>query len=110
MPVQLEELPSKVKENRITLKWSKPQDQKNTIQKYTVYQGTVNESGKVTELTELTTIENSSVCEYLVENLERGKKYEFLVTATNKYGEGMKGQGKQVKVKKGKVLVRYDID
>ena len=102
MPVQLNELPPKVKEVDITLSWDKLQDEREPIEKYTVYQRTLNGFDDVSEWTELTT-ENSSVCEYPVKDLERGKKYEFLVTATNRHGEGLKGEGVEVKVSKGKL-------
>ena len=106
MPVQLNELPLKVKENKITLKWTKPQDEEEPIKKYTVYQGIVNKFDKDTERTKLKKIADSLDCEYAAVNLERGKTYEFLVTATNKYGEGLKGKGKQVKVSKGKIILK----
>ena len=102
MPVQLNALPPEVKELDITLSWNKLQDEREPIEKYTVYRRTLNGFDDVPEWTELTT-ENSSVCEYLVKGLERGKKYEFLVTATNQYGEGLNGQGVKVKVSKGNV-------
>jgi len=100
MPVQLNELPPKVDENHITLKWSQLQEEGESIDKYTVYRGTVDSFDRVSEWEVLKTIADSSVCECTVDGLERGKKYEFLVTATNKYGEGLKAEGKRVKVSK----------
>ena len=98
MPVQMNELPPKVKELPITLTWNTLQDEREPIEKYTVYQRNLN---GVSEWTELTTLENRSVSEYSVRGLKSGEKYEFLVTATNRYGEGLKGEGVKVKVSKG---------
>ena len=100
MSLQLEELPLERREGQITLKWSKAQDEEEPIIKYTVYQRNLTESEG--EDTVLTTIEDNSVCNYTVVGLERGMKYEFTVTATNRHGEGLKGQGLQVKMSKGK--------
>ena len=90
MPVQLNELPPKVDENHITLNWSQLQEEGESIDKYTIYRRTVDSFDKVSEWKVLKTIEDSSVFEFTVDGLERGKKYEFLVTATNKYGEGLR--------------------
>ena len=69
MPVQLKELPPVVKEVDITLSWNKLQDEREPIEKYTVYQRTLNGFDDVSEWTQLTT-ENSSVCEYTVKGLK----------------------------------------
>ena len=67
------------------------------ITQYTVYQRIVTD-GKPQDWIKLKTITDVSVREYKVE-LEEGKVYEFVVTATNKFGESLKEGGKIIRVK-----------
>ena len=62
------------------------------------------EDGAEAEWFKLRTITDITDCKYSVENLERGKKHEFVVTATNRHGEGLKKNVVSVKVSKGKRL------
>ena len=55
---------------------------------------------------EIGTIENTSSLEFVVKELEKGKEYEFLITASNAYGESVKkGHCKRFQVPGG----RYSI-
>ena len=93
----MDDLPSKVTDNTITLKWSEPQNNGKVITQYTVYQRIVID-GKPGEWTKLKTITDISVRELKVE-LEQGKVYEFVVTATNELGESLKEDGKIMRIK-----------
>ena len=93
----IEALPSEVYDDTITLKWSKPLDNGKEITQYTVYRRMVTDD-KPGEWTKLRTISDTSVRELKV-TLERGKVYEFVVTATNKLGESLKEDGKILRVK-----------
>ena len=88
----IEDLPSEVRDDTITLKWSEPQNNGRVITQYTVYQRIVTD-GKPGDWIKLKTITDISVRELKVE-LEKGKGYEFLVTATNEIGESLKEDGK----------------
>ena len=55
---------------------------------------------------EIRTIENTSSLEFVVKELEKGKEYEFLITATNTYGESLKkGDCKRVLVPGGRYRI-----
>ena len=88
----IEDLPDEVTDDTITLKWSEPQNNGKVITQYTVYQRIVTD-GKPGEWTKLKIITDVSVREFKVE-LEGGKVYEFVVTATNEFGESLKEDGK----------------
>lgn len=93
----IENLPNEVTDDTITLKWSKPQNNGKVITQYTVYQRIVTD-GKPEEWIKLKTITDVSVRELEVE-LEEGKVYEFVVTATNEFGESLKEDEKIRRVK-----------
>ena len=93
----IDDLPNEVTDDTITLKWSEPQNKGKVITQYTVYQRIVTD-GKPHEWIRLKTITDVSVRELKVE-LEEGKVYEFLVTATNELGESFKEDGKIKRVK-----------
>ncbi len=91
MPVELVDIPAETNIGEITLKWRTPQNNGAAITKYTIYKRTVNESS--TEMAwEKIPVNSGSVCSYNIK-LEKGKKYEFKVPATNKCGEGLKRKG-----------------
>ncbi|KAJ7384340.1 hypothetical protein OS493_022453, partial [Desmophyllum pertusum] len=81
-------LPSEVTNDTITLKWREPKNNGKVITLYTVYQRIVTD-GKPGEWTRLKTITDISVRGLKVK-LEKGKVYEFVVTATNELGESLK--------------------
>ena len=93
----IDSLPNEVTENTITLKWSEPENNGKDITQNTVYQRIVTD-GKPGEWIKLKTITDVSIREWRVE-LESGKVYEFVVTATNDFGESLKEGGKVVRVK-----------
>ena len=82
---------------QLLLKWSEPENNGKVIKWYTVYQRIVTD-GKPGDWKELKTITDVSVKELKVE-LESGKVYEFVVTATNKFGESLKEEEKIRRVK-----------
>lgn len=94
---KIDKMPNEVTDDTITLKWSEPQNNGKEITKYTVYQRIVTD-GKPGEWIMLTTITDVTVRELTVE-LESGKVYEFVVTATNELGESFKEDGKIVTLK-----------
>ena len=94
---KIDDLPNEVTDDEITLKWSKPEDNGKEITQYTVYQRIVTD-GNPGEWIKLKTITDVSVREFTVQ-LESGKVYEFVVTATNEFGESLKEDGKVRRVK-----------
>ena len=87
----------------MSLSWSEPPNNGADITQYTVYQRTINEGGTTGDWTQLKNITDVSTREYIVK-VEEGKEYEFVVTATNRFGEGLTEEGKiqRVKVVAGK--------
>jgi len=92
----IDDLPDEVTDDIITLKWSEPEDYGRVIIQYTVYQRIVTGS-KTGGWIKLETTADS-VTELTVK-LESGKVYEFVVTATNEFGESLKEEGKVARVK-----------
>ena len=86
--VEIDELPSEITDNKITLKWKEPKSNGKVITMYTVYLR-VMADGKVGQWTEIRKIRDVSVRELKIA-LERGKVYQFAVTATNELGESLK--------------------
>ncbi|KAJ7384319.1 hypothetical protein OS493_022426 [Desmophyllum pertusum] len=95
--VEMSDIPSEVTGCAITLRLSEPQSYGREITQYTVYQRIVTD-GKPGEWGELKNITDVSVREWKVE-LEKGKVYEFVVTATNVHGESLKEEEKVKRVK-----------
>ena len=81
-------VPREITEDRVTLTWRAPKDNGGVITEYTAYQRKVNGSPSDWERkpTGLHSLQHEIV------GLERGKMYEFQVTATNRYGESPKGE------------------
>ena len=92
----IDDLPNEETDDTITLKWSEPENNGRVITQYTVYQRIVTD-GKSGEWSKLETTVDS-VTELTVE-LESGNVYEFVVTATNTFGESLKEEGKVERVK-----------
>ena len=86
--VEIDELPDETTNDTITLEWKKPESNGRVIIMYTVYQRVVND-GKVEQWTIIKEISDVSVRELKIA-LERGKVYQFAVTATNELGESPK--------------------
>ena len=86
--VEIDELPGETTNDTITLKWKEPESNGKVITMYTVYQRVVTD-GKVGQWTEIRRIRDVSVRELKIP-LERGKVYQFAITATNEFGESLK--------------------
>ena len=86
--VEIDELPGEITDDTITLKWKEPESNGKVITMYTVYQRVVTD-GKVGQWTVIRKIRDVSVRELKIA-LERGKVYQFAITATNELGEGLK--------------------
>ncbi|XP_078356093.1 neogenin-like, partial [Oculina patagonica] len=101
-------LPSEVTDDTITLKWSEPQNNGREITHYTVYRRVLTD-GKPGEWTKIKTVTDISVRELKVE-LKKGKVYEFVVTATNVFGESLKEDRKIKRVKASGVPAAVEMD
>ena len=86
--VKIDDLPGETTDNTITLKWKEPESNGKVITLYTVYQREVTD-GKVGQWTEIKKIRDVSMRELKIV-LERGKVYQFAITATNELGESLK--------------------
>ena len=86
--VEIDELPDETTDDTITLEWKKPESNGKVIIMYTVYQRVVTD-GKVEQWTIIKEISDVSVRELKI-TLERGKVYQFAITATNELGESPK--------------------
>ena len=83
----------------MSMTWKQPDNNGANITLYKVYQ----RKGKKKDWEEIKTIEDNSTHKYVVSNLEKGEWYEFVITATNKYGESLKeGSCARVKVRGGR--------
>ena len=92
--VEINELPDETTDDTITLKWKKPESNGKVIIMYTVYQRVVTD-GKVGQWTIIKEISDVSVRELKIA-LERGKVYQFAITATNELGESLKQEGANI--------------
>ena len=90
-------MPAETKDTEVTLNWNEPQNNGADITKYTVYQRTVSDDGKPRQWNKIKVIDNVSVLEVAVK-LEKGKEYEFVVTANNSFGESLKEDEKIKKI------------
>ena len=86
--VEIDKLPGETTNDTITLKWKEPESNGKVITMYTVYQRVVTD-GKVGQWTEIKNIRDVFVREMKIP-LERGKVYQFAITATNELGESLK--------------------
>ena len=94
---EITDLPKETKDVNITLKWREAENNGAAITQYTVYRRTVLEDGTSLNWIELKKITDTSDRKVAV-ILEKGKEYEFVVTAKNKFGEGGKEDGKIKKI------------
>ena len=92
--VEVDELPGETTDDTITLKWKEPESNGKVIIMYTVYQRVVTD-GKVGQWTEIKKIRDVSVRELKI-TLERGKVYQFAITATNELGESLKQEDENI--------------
>ena len=98
--VEIEELPDETTDDTITLKWKEPESNGKVITMYTVYQRVVTD-GKVEQWIVIRKIKNVSVRELKI-TLERGKVYQFAITATNELGESLKQEKANIQQVKAK--------
>ena len=102
--VEIDELPGETADDTVTLKWREPESNGKVITMYTVYQRVVTD-GKVGQWTVIRRMRDVSVRELKIA-LERGKVYQFAITATNELGESLiqeKAKIQQVKAQ-GSIL------
>ena len=92
--VEIDKLPGETTDDTITLKWKEPESNGKVITMYTVYQRVVTD-GKVEQWTIIKEINDVSVRELKI-TLERGKVYQFAVTATNELGESLKQEDENI--------------
>ena len=92
---------TEVNGNEVTLEWEEPENNGAVILHYSIYQRIANDE----RWTNLKNITGASKRDYVV-NVGNDKKYEFVVTATNKYGESKmnKDNIKTVSVSGGTLL------
>ena len=95
---EITDFPAQTKNVSITLKWKEAENNGAPITRYTVYRRTVREDGTSLnwiKLKNITDITDRNVVVYF----EKGEEYEFVVTATNSFGEGGKEERKIRKIK-----------
>ena len=98
-------MPAEVKSDEVALEWTKPISNGADITQYTVYIRNVRSNGTVGDWGKLEVIHDVSVREYVI-TLKKGEQYEFVVTATNRYGESLKEQQniKRIRILGGNVI------
>ena len=101
-------LPAEVQSDEVALKWTEPISNGADITQYTVYTRNVSSNGTAGDWRKLEVIHDVSVREYVI-TLKKGQQYEFVVTATNKYGESLKEQQniKRIRVLGGNVMGNF---
>ena len=95
---EITDLPAETRDVEITLKWKEAENNGAPITQYTVYRRTVHEDGTSLNWTKIKEITDTSDRKVVV-NFEKGREYEFVVSATNSFGEGRKEEGKIRKIK-----------
>ena len=96
---EITDLPAETKDVEITLKWKEAENNGAPITQYTVYRRTVREDGTSLNWIKIKEITDTSDRTVVVSDFEKGKEYELVVTATNRFGEGGKEEGKIRKIK-----------
>ena len=86
--MEIHDLPSETTDGTITLKWKEPDNNGKEITQYTVYQRIITD-GKQGAWIVIKNITDVTVRELEIK-LEKGKVYEFAITATNEVGESLK--------------------
>ena len=99
---------AEIHSDEVALKWTKPNSNGADITQYTLYMRNVTSNDTVGDWRKLEVIYDVSILEYVV-TLQKGQQYEFLITATNKYGESLKTQQniKRINVLEGKVMAFF---
>lgn len=90
-----------IEKGKVILTWKQPASNGAVITRYKVYQ----KGTKKEQWTEIETF-NNATHEYVVSEVEKGGKYDFVVTATNEHGESpIMGGCKGVKLPEGRFNV-----
>ena len=91
------------------VRWSEPKDNGAPITSYTIYRRLVDENGKKNEWVKEKTLSNAVSRSFTV-ILDWGKRYEFVVTATNSLGEAKKEENKikDIQVEKGRTFSCFE--
>ena len=99
-------LPAKTTETKVTIKWNEAQNNGASITQYSVYRRIVTDDGTPGEWEKVS--ENPAVRAVNV-SFEKGKEYEVVVTATNRFGESLKEEDKikKIKVLGGRCIPEY---
>ena len=95
---EITDLLPETKNVKVTLKWKVAENNGAPITQYTVYRRTVREDGTSLNWIKIKEITDTSDRTVMV-NFEKGKEYELVVTATNRFGEGGKEERKIRKIK-----------
>ena len=90
---EITDLPAETKDVEITLKWKEAENNGAPITQYTVYRRPVRKDGTSLNWIKIKEITDTSDRKVVV-NLEKGKEYEFVVSAANSFGEGGKEEKK----------------
>ena len=83
-----------VSQTSVLLRWIKPADNGVEIIKYKIYQKRVGLDNNWKQISQI----YGNKREKLVENLEPGKIYNFIVTVTDKVGESQKDEDKKIAI------------
>ena len=94
---EIKDLPVSTKEVEVIITWNEPQNNGAPITQYTVYQRTVRDDGSLGDWNKLNEIK-APLERKVTLQLVKGKEYEFVVTATNKFGESLKEEGEIQKI------------
>ena len=99
-------MPAKTKETEVRIIWNKAQNNGAPITQYNVYRRVVTNDGTPGEWEKVS--ENPPVRAVNV-SFEKGKEYEVVVTATNRFGESLKEDDKikKIKVLGGRCIPEY---
>ena len=85
---------AETKDVEVTIKWREPPNNGASISTYTVYQRTVSDDGTPREWNTIKVIKEEPLKLQVAVKLEKGKNYQFVVTATNRFGESLKEEGR----------------
>ena len=101
-------MPAEIRSDEVVLKWTTPSSNGADITQYAVYIRNVTSSDTIGDWKKLEVIYDVSIHAYVV-TLRKGQQYDLVVTATNKYGEGLKEKYsiKRIRVLGGKVMLKY---
>ena len=83
---EITDLPAKTKNGNVTLKWKEAENNGAPIIQYTVYRRPVRKDGTSLNWIKIKEITDTSDRKVVV-NLEKGKEYEFVVSAREKSGK-----------------------